>query len=91
MTKEELYSYLLFRDQSNQMIVAIEEMTELSKELIKAMRGKGDLNKLLEEYTDVTIMLEQVKQLYNFKDEDISKVKHAKLKRLEERFLNNDL
>ena len=57
MTKEELYSYLLCRDSSEQMVVAVEEMAELSKELIKAIRGKGNIKNILEEYTDVTIII----------------------------------
>lgn len=43
-----------------QMVVSIEEMAELQKELSKAIRGKGNVLALAEEIADVKIMLEQL-------------------------------
>lgn len=43
-----------------QIIVAIEECTELQKELTKALRGKLDAGHLAEEMADVQIMLWQL-------------------------------
>lgn len=48
-----------------QQIVAIEECSELQKELTKAIRGKGNFDSLAEEIADVEIMLEQIKLIYD--------------------------
>ena len=91
MDKEELYHILLERDAKAQAIVAIEELAEFQKELIKYIRGKLDKSNLLEEYVDAMIMMEQMKILFELKDEDIQKFKNWKLTRLEERMKKNQL
>jgi NTP pyrophosphatase (non-canonical NTP hydrolase) len=48
-----------------QKVVAIEECSELIKELTKALRGKGNFDNLSEEIADVEIMLEQIKLIYD--------------------------
>ena len=55
---------LRFYGKINQLVVALEELSEVQKEICKAMRGKADLEHLAEEIADATIMLEQVRQLY---------------------------
>ena len=40
-----------------QTVVAIEEMSELQKELSKFIRGKGNRDNLIEEVADVLIMI----------------------------------
>lgn len=49
----------------NQVTVAIEELSELTKELCKIRRLKGRLIDLAEEIADATIMLEQLRLLYD--------------------------
>lgn len=49
----------------NQIIVAIEELSELQKELTKYLRGKLDENHLIEEMADVYIMLEQLIYIFD--------------------------
>ena len=44
----------------NQIVVAIEEMSELQKELCKRLRGDFDAGNIIEEIADVEIMLEQL-------------------------------
>lgn len=44
-----------------QLIIAIEEMAELQKEIVKHLRGHGDVTHIAEETADVLIMLEQIK------------------------------
>jgi len=64
-----------------QTCMAIEEMAELTKELIKTFRGKLDSDKIAEEMADVEIMMEQLKVV--FKNSGIVNThKEAKLKRL---------
>ena len=48
-----------------QAIVAIEEMSEVQKEICKMLRGKGNRENLAEEIADAKIMLEQMSKIYN--------------------------
>ena len=73
-----------------QTMVAIEEMSELTKELVKFMRGEANTDAIAEEIADVEIMLHQLKIIYGIKDEDIEKYKIIKLNRLKERMEGKD-
>lgn len=66
-----------------QMVVAMEEMAELQKELSKAIRGKGNKNSIAEEIADVEIMLEQMKIIFDCKKEvrGWKKIKLARIKK----------
>lgn len=58
-----------------QVIVAIEEMAELQKELTKWLRGKGTQEGLMEEMADVGIMLNQLELIFGDPvEEEISKL-----------------
>lgn len=48
-----------------QVIVAIEELSELQKELTKFLRGQADERHINEEMADVEIMLEQLKIIFD--------------------------
>lgn len=67
-----------------QLVVACEEMSELQKELCKALRGKPDVDHTAEEISDVEIMLEQVKRMYDCAGA-VEAWKRKKLVRMEER------
>lgn len=67
-----------------QLIVAVEEMSELTKEICKFNRGKVDIPAIAEEIADVTIMLEQLKLIFGCGDE-VDKQIDYKIKRLSER------
>ena len=54
--------------QKMQATVAIEEMSEVIKEITKAMRGELCREHLAEEIADATIMLEQLRQMFNIND-----------------------
>ncbi len=47
-----------------QLVVALEEMSEVQKEICKALRGEIHPAHLAEEVADATIMLEQVQQIF---------------------------
>lgn len=66
-------------DRRHQVIVAIEEMAELQKELTKWLRSKGNAAGLLEEMADVSIMLNQLQLIFG----DPTEQEIAKLERLE--------
>jgi hypothetical protein len=68
----------------HQAVVAIEEMSELQKELCKLMRGLIDLNHIAEEVADVEIMLAQIKEAYNLYH-SVDTHRYFKLQRLDAR------
>lgn len=49
----------------HQKMKAIEEMSELIKELCKDMDGKGNKDHIAEEIADVELTIEQLKIIYN--------------------------
>lgn len=49
---------------SNQLVVALEELSEVQKEICKVLRGEFDPEALAEEVADATIMLEQIRQMF---------------------------
>lgn len=65
--------------------VAIEEMSELIKEICKDFRGKDNKESIIEEIADVDIMLTQLMIIYNIKPYELDDVKTNKLVRLSER------
>ena len=65
--------------------VAIEEMAELTKEICKDFRGKGNREHILEEIVDVSIMLEQLQIMYDISTSEMLSAVESKVKRLEER------
>ena len=67
-----------------QLVVALEELSEAQKEICKVMRGGGSLLHLAEEVADATIMLEQVRQLFDI-NEEVCKAMDAKVLRLQQR------
>lgn len=57
-----------------QFIIAIEEMSELTKELTKMIRGYDRGNGLVEEIGDVRIMLEIIEIILNCENEVIESI-----------------
>ena len=87
--KEILYKALGYYGFDTECIVAIEEMAELTKELCKYRRSKGDLNHIAEEIADVTVMLEHLKAFFNL-DEDVENFIEQKVDRLKNRMINHN-
>lgn len=73
----------------NQLHVALEEMSELQKELCKDLRGKGHLDAIAEEIADVEIMLEQLKMIYHVGPQT-TVWKNLKINRLNDRMKNGE-
>ena len=83
---------LAFGEQ-NQMIVAVEELSECQKEICKILRGGEDYRHLAEEVADATIMLEQIQLMFNIND-CVCNFMDEKIKRLDDRvrgFENNGI
>lgn len=64
-----------------QLIIALEEMSELQKEICKWFRGKRDPEAIADELADVEIMLEQVKMIFDIESK-VYDHKEQKVKRL---------
>lgn len=73
-----------------QITKAIEEMSELQKELCKVLIGEMDILNIIEEIADVEIMIDQLRMIFN-SDRDIENVKAMKIERLERRMLEEVL
>ena len=67
-----------------QLIVALEEMSELQKEICKALRGDLNPMHLAEEVADATIMLEQLRQIFGI-NEPVCDMMDSKILRLRQR------
>lgn len=68
-----------------QKLMAIEEMSELTKEICKDFRWKLDREHLIEEMADVLIMLDQMLILYKISGEEVGLMRIKKVERLKER------
>lgn len=68
-----------------QKLMAIEEMSELTKEICKDFRGKLNREHLIEEMADVLIMLDQMLVLYKISGEEVGLMRIKKVERLKER------
>ena len=68
-----------------QMVVAIEEMSELMKELSKSMRGENNHDAILEELADVYIMLKQIEMINDITKAKLFEKITEKIDRLKER------
>lgn len=67
-----------------QQNIAIEEMSELTKEICKVKRGMGSKLNLAEEIADVEIMIQQLKIIHDV-DSMVDVFKIKKIERLKER------
>ena len=68
-----------------QLIMCVEEMSELTKEISKYFRGQDNIQEITEEMGDVYITLEQLKVVFNIPAKKISDIIEEKIKRLEKR------
>lgn len=70
-----------------QLVVALEEMSEVQKEICKILRGNGSVLHLAEEIADATIMLEQIRQIFGV-NEEVCQAMDRKVIRLRQRVEN---
>lgn len=68
-----------------QLTVAVEEFSELTKEICKARRGENNLENIIEEVADCYIMLKQLEIIFDIDYNDIVMVRNNKIDRLERR------
>lgn len=65
------------------LIICMEELTELQQALSKELRGKGDPINILEEIADVLISIGYIKEIVGLSDELIVSAINVKIDRLE--------
>lgn len=68
----------------SQKIMVIEEMSELTKELCKELRDRGNVEDIADELADVEITLAQIKMIYDIAD-SVERHKDFKLRRFSSR------
>lgn len=68
-----------------QLNVAIEEFSELIKEICKNKRGADNREAIIEEMADCYIMMEQLQIIFGIQYNEIKGVAYEKLNRLEKR------
>lgn len=96
MDKKEIYEKILEKfGNIMQSIVAIEEMSELQKELCKFLRGEPSYDdnhfaSIREEIADVQIMLEQMKLVFD-PDETVEQIIEIKLQRTVDRYFKEQI
>lgn len=66
------------------LIIVMEELSELSKEVSKELRGKGDQYNILEELADVQLSIYYVQEVCGISDDGLHRAINIKMKRLEE-------
>ena len=90
MNKEKIYQMAISKwGKELQIIMGIEEMAELTKELVKSLRGKDNRENIIEEIADVEIMIGQLKRLFVVGN-DLTTIRRKKMLRLE-KMLQPDL
>lgn len=68
---------------NKQALVAVEELSELQKEILKNVnRNQNNRNHLKEELVDVLIMLRQLILIYDFSDKELNEIASVKQERL---------
>jgi uncharacterized membrane protein len=72
-----------------QKLVAIEEMAELIKEIIKSFRGEKNRENIVEEIADVEIMMQQLSLIHDCTFE-VVEMRRKKIERLKKRLENDN-
>ena len=80
-SRVKVYDELLKKYGNLQIVVAIEELSELQKELTKSLRGKANLDNIIEELADTQIMIEQMMCRFNVSKSVINEKIKEKIER----------
>ena len=67
------------------IIIVVEELAELTKELTKALRNKGDITGILEELADVSLGIDYVKEVFNITDKELEYARSIKMTELQKK------
>lgn len=64
-----------------QKVKAIEELSELQKEIAKDLIGQGNIENVAEEIADAKVMIEQLQMIYEIENDDVEKITREKILR----------
>ena len=70
-----------------QLIMVMEEASELIKEISKYFRDENNRENIIEEVSDVYVMLEQMKIIFNITNDELDINISQKMKRLKEKLM----
>ena len=66
-------------------IIVIEELSELTKELTKALRDKASITGILEELADVSIAIDYIKEIFDITDKELEYARSVKMAELQKK------
>ena len=72
------------------IIIILEELGELNKELTKALRNKEDKIGIIEETADVLICIEYIKKIFNITEREINSAIYVKANELKNKLDSNN-
>ena len=81
--KEKILKALNLFGQREELIKVCEELGELQSEVFKAVKGKENREKILEELADVYFVLGYIKEIYHISDEELDEKMKAKVQDFE--------
>ena len=67
------------------LIIAMEELSELTKEISKSLRDERDRLGLMEEIVDVEHVILTLCNVFNISDDELNKIRYVKTKRIIDR------
>lgn len=88
---EEITKGIVDKYGDKQIVIAIEELSELTKELCKAIRGQSNNQNVLEELADCYIVLKEMQLYFGITPEQLDNQINAKLQRTKTRYLDDDI
>ena len=71
------------------IIIVIEELSELTKELTKALRDKGSVVGIVEELADVSLGIDYIKEIFDITDKELEYARSIKIAELQEKLLGD--
>lgn len=79
------------QDGSYQLVLAMEELSELIQQVSKVIRGSSNYYDLLQELADVTICIETIKRITKIETKELYKAVNVKVNRISEVIKNNGI
>ena len=66
-------------------VIVVEELAELTKELTRALRNKGDIIGILEELADVSLGIDYIRELFDITDKELEYARSIKMTELQKK------
>lgn len=72
------------------IIIVIEELSELTKELTKALRDKGNVVGIIEKLADVSLGIDYIKEVFDITDKELEYARSIKIAELKKKLFLGD-